>query len=230
MMFYFVFPLLVVISGFGCASSSTTCLHVCICLQKLKLVDCSRRMLTTIPGDNRVLISYTSLTLRDNNIQRINSTSLRSILPNLRKIDLRGNPIDCSWLWRENLEKIKVISHCSKPPMVTSTTAKVIFTTHKHELVTEPISTTYTQEPVTTYSSTNSTVNNIQNDEGVQSYMVYGPILGVVFIIVLVLIIYGFYRRRANEDQPMYSMDYIQTPAAIPSLSSSSSSNSSIHG
>ena len=56
-------------------------------------------------------------------------------IPNLRKIDLRGNPIDCSWSWRENLGKIKVLSQCPKRPkrpMTTSITAKVISTTTKN--------------------------------------------------------------------------------------------------
>lgn len=67
----------------------------CICYDRTGLITCLRKNLKSIPDFTRIPGSYRWLDLRWNNIKNITYTPF---LRNLQRIDLRGNPINCSLL------------------------------------------------------------------------------------------------------------------------------------
>ena len=216
----FMFSLLLSLACTSSASPSTTCLHVCICFKDLKLVDCSREKLTEVPTSNVIMRSYTSFSLRDNKLSQVNLSSIRIMLPNLRNIDLKGNPIDCGYLWSQSVPKrLKILTDCAKQ-VVTTTELTTTYASREQTSTMNETVTTPSPETVTTpFPLRNHTYYHVH--QGVESSVIYGPILGVVFLIAVVLLIHRFYRRRTPQSAE-FQMVYHPAPAPPPSIISSS--------
>ena len=112
---------------------TSSCLKKCNCIARIKVIDCSNRGLAYIPAE--LLQNYTNLIARDNNLLHVNFTRMIFYLPQLRLIDLRGNPSICSDVFRLRSSRLKVISDCdlfTKLAPTTSTTLATKYNTSKN--------------------------------------------------------------------------------------------------
>lgn len=94
-------------------SSNYMCYERCLCLQRLKLVDCSGLNLEIIPNFQiSNLDKFSSISLRNNRITHFNA-SIFHTFTTIEFIDLRGNPLDCVQLYNQEIPAVMtVITDC----------------------------------------------------------------------------------------------------------------------
>ncbi|CAB4019153.1 hypothetical protein BRAFLDRAFT_78148, partial [Paramuricea clavata] len=98
-------------------SNSTKCHRLCVCLNSTTL-DCSNKNLTSVPND--LPGDTTILFLNNNQIERLLPLTFDH-LPNLTKVDLSGNKIncDCSLIWTKYANfTIQLMATCQNPTWV----------------------------------------------------------------------------------------------------------------
>ena len=83
---FFLFYLFPLISSFRCAEH-----------RNISLLDCSALGLTSVPNAKRATW-VRSLSLRDNKLVNVNFTKIREQYINIKIVDLRENPLNCSGL------------------------------------------------------------------------------------------------------------------------------------
>ena len=107
----------------------------CLCVEQISLIDCSGAGLESIPQTKKRMVSYTTLSLRDNLLLEVNFTWLMEQFPDLKTVDLRNNPIYCEGINAGG--PLKVITNCktSKPTTHHRITAKIISSTTQSILV-----------------------------------------------------------------------------------------------
>ena len=131
--FFFLFCVLVLIPNKGVASSCIG--NKCDCVEQINLIDCSRVGLKLIPRTKKRMVNYTTLSLRDNLLLKVNFTWIMEQFPDLKTVDLRNNPIYCEGI--NTTGPLKVITNCktSKPTTHHRITAKIISSTTQSMLV-----------------------------------------------------------------------------------------------
>ena len=125
-LFWFQFPKVLLLSCIG---------NKCLCVEQISLIDCSGAGLESIPQTKKRMVNYTTLSLRDNLLLKVNFTWLMEQFPDLKTVDLRNNPIYCEGINAGG--PLKVITNCkaSKPTTHHRITAKVISSTTQSILV-----------------------------------------------------------------------------------------------
>ena len=106
---------------------SNACLEgKCRCYKVMEVIDCSHRDLYTMPHAKSVLVNFTSILLRGNNLRQLNLTSLLKVFPQVVLLDLRGNnPLLCDDVKRFQPSKlITIISDCTYSTTKILTNAK----------------------------------------------------------------------------------------------------------
>ena len=114
----------------------------CLCVEQIRLIDCSRAGLESMPHTKKRMVNYTTLSLRDNLLLEVNFTWLMKQFPDLKTVDLRNNPIYCEGI--NAGVPLKVITDCktSNPATHQRVTAKIIPSTTQSILVHKHISST----------------------------------------------------------------------------------------
>ena len=93
-------------------SFAHTCIgNKCLCVEQIRIIDCSKAGLEYTPQTKETMLNYTTLTLRYNRLVEVNFTLIMEQFPSLRIVDLRNNPIDCEGVGGG--ESIKVIMDCN---------------------------------------------------------------------------------------------------------------------
>lgn len=98
----------------------------CLCVEQINLIDCSGAGLEAIPQTKKRMLNYTTPSLRDNLLLKVNFTWIMEQFPDLKTVDLRNNPINCEGVNAGG--PLKVITDCkaSKPTTHHRITAKII--------------------------------------------------------------------------------------------------------
>ena len=115
----------------------------CVCVEQISVIDCSRAGLKLIPRTKKRMVNYTALSLRDNLLLKVNFTRLMEQFPELKRVDLRNNPIYCEGVNAGG--PLKVITDCktSKPTTHHRITAKIISSTTQSILIHNLTQTSY---------------------------------------------------------------------------------------
>ena len=126
------------ILGFKCVGNK------CDCVEELKVVhvDCSRAGLKSMPQAKETLLNYSTLLLRFNAFVEVNFSVLEELFPNLTKVDLRGNPLDCERLADKRVLKVIMITDCEITASVKTRTMRMTRKTLKTRKLTHPTTTT----------------------------------------------------------------------------------------
>ena len=82
--------------------------------------------------------NYTTLLLRFNALVEVNLSLLKELFPNLTKVDLRDNPLDCKEFARKKVLKVIMITGCEVTASVKTTTMKVTKKTLKTMKLAQP--------------------------------------------------------------------------------------------
>ena len=82
-----LFVLILVPKGFAHVCTGNKCL----CVEQIRLIDCSRAGLESTPQTKKRIPNYTTLFLRYNLLLEVNFTLIMEQFPNLKTVDLRDS-------------------------------------------------------------------------------------------------------------------------------------------
>lgn len=208
----FTFRAFTISLAFLCCVCAKTCFSGnCRCYEKLKLIDCTRVGLYTIPQPELTLRNYTSLLLRHNHLKQFNFSVLVSLLPRVVIIDLRdNNPLLCGYLLRfKPPNSIKIISDCDLPttndsvtqPTKPSTWPDLFSSTSTSIISRYP---TTSQHPTSHILKRESSTSEHSNQDIVYYYVLITSILILPATIIIIRLIIRCWRlRRQPRNQPV---------------------------
>ena len=118
MLFTLVFLSIFYVSDAELRRSKCLDIPQCDCYPQLELIDCANRGVsdiftipTTVPN-----AMYRSISLRRNSIKYLDISMILKSLPNLKRVDLRENPLDCAALFKQPTSSLTIKSDCPPPP------------------------------------------------------------------------------------------------------------------
>lgn len=165
----------------------------CGCYKDLKVLDCASVNLYEIPQLQSRLDNYTTILLRDNNLQHIDIFTLFEMLPSVMFIDVRENtPLLCDHIMRlQSSKSITIISDCNYSTSHIPTHAITeISTTHEKKTSSTDLSTPSTSRNITTDPVTHS---ELKTTNGTEMYIVK-LILSLLLIPSTTIIIHSIIR------------------------------------
>ena len=186
---------------------SNACLEgKCRCYEVVELIDCSHRNLYTMPhakSQKSVLVNFTSILLRGNNLRQLNLAYLFKVFPRVVLLDLRdNNPLLCDDLKQFQPSKlITIISDCTSTTKILTNATTEIPATLSTKPATHHQDYTHTSNTKRNSASTHKDLINMEdhNHSITYIYVLIGTLLFIPASVILLRSIIRCWKSRQRR-------------------------------